>query len=189
MGPGEYLLASLAIVTGLAVSDMISSLHGLLINRRNVRWDWLALLTAALIFIVIVGSWGTSFRAFSQRETGMPFWYFVGMLAALIPFYLAARASLPDHVAIGDKVDLAGHYAFVSRYYWAAIAIALALYLLLLLLDGGLGYLLEKHRPTIAYFLLVLPLVVWRNRRLHAILVPLLAGLYLLPALPQPFPA
>ena len=37
----EYLLSLMAIVTGLAIADMIVSLHGLLGRFRKVHWGWL----------------------------------------------------------------------------------------------------------------------------------------------------
>src|SRR4051812_44337056 len=124
MAGGEYLLAMLAIITGLAISDMVVSLHGLLLNRRLVKWDWLTLMSAAFVFIQIVDSWGISFQSFHQDGASPPLWWFLIVLWQVIPFYLAARAVLPDHVRVGDEVDLAGHYAFISRYVWAAISLS-----------------------------------------------------------------
>jgi hypothetical protein len=57
MSGTDYILGLLAIVTGLAISDMVVSLHGLLINRRHVKWDWLALVAAAFVLVLIVNSW------------------------------------------------------------------------------------------------------------------------------------
>lgn len=48
MSGGDYVLGLLAIITGLAISDMIVSLHGLLINRKHVTWDWLPLVATQL---------------------------------------------------------------------------------------------------------------------------------------------
>ena len=47
MSGAEFIVGLLTIVTGLAICDMIVSLHGLLVNRRHIKWDWLALVSAA----------------------------------------------------------------------------------------------------------------------------------------------
>ena len=61
MSGGGYLLGLILVITGLAISDLIVSLHGVLMNRHKVKWDWLALLAAAYIFLMIVNSWESAF--------------------------------------------------------------------------------------------------------------------------------
>lgn len=58
----EYLLSLMAIVTGLAIADMIVSLHGLLRRFRKVHWDWLPVVAALFVFVLIVSSWWTGLR-------------------------------------------------------------------------------------------------------------------------------
>ena len=189
MAQGEYLLALLAIITGLAITEMVVSVHGLLLNRRSVKWDWLAPLAAALVFILIVYSWGISFRAFSQEPGGLPTWYFIVTLCSVIPFYLAGRAALPDHVNVGDEVDLAGHYQFTSRYLWSAIFVSSFIYFAVVLHDAGferLPIVLPRMWPIFVNFLLMVPLIIWSNRRLHSILVPIFFIFMCVRALPAP---
>ena len=114
MSGGEYLLGLILVITGLALSDMVISLHCLLLNRAKVKWDWLALLAAAYIFVMIVNSWGISFQTFRDDSVNPTLWQFLELLGQIVPLYLAARAALPDDV--GSKgADLAAHYARVSR--------------------------------------------------------------------------
>ncbi len=183
MAGGEYLLALLAIITGLAISDMVVSLHGLLLNRRLIKWDWLTLMSAAFIFITIVHSWGISFRSFEDGFSP-PLWMFLLVLWQNIPFYLAARAVLPDHVRVGDEVDLAGHYAFISRYFWAAISLSAVNFLALLVAYNGLRFIIERAWGTALALLLFAPLIIWPDRRLHRILVPILFAFLCVKTLP-----
>ena len=184
MAGGEYLLALLAIITGLAISDMVVSLHGLLLNRRLVKWDWLTLISAAFIFILIVTSWGVSFRSIHQDGISPPVWWFLLVLCQVIPFYLAARAVLPDHVRVGDEVALADHYAFISRYFWAAISLSAVNFLALAVFYGGLRIFIEEESGTAVALLLMAPLIIWPDRRLHRILVPILFVILCISALP-----
>lgn len=185
MAGGEYLLALLAIITGLAISDMVVSLHGLLLNRRLVKWDWLTLMCAAFVFILIVNSWGISFRSFSDGFNP-PLWHFLITLSQVIPFYLAARAVLPDQVRVGDEVDLVGHYAFISRYFWAAISLSAATFLAQIVAYNGLRIIIEGGWATALGLLLMAPLIIWPDRRLHRILVPILFAFLCIRALPSP---
>ena len=54
MSGADFIVGLLTIVTGLAICDMIVSLHGLLINRRHVKWDWLTLVSAAFVLLATI---------------------------------------------------------------------------------------------------------------------------------------
>src|SRR5215212_7321951 len=70
--------------------------------------------------MLIVSSWGISYRTMGNQMINPPLWLFVIGLSQIIPLYLAARASLPD--AVDDQgVDLAAHYGEVRRYFWASV--------------------------------------------------------------------
>jgi len=113
----EYYLGLLAIITGLAISDMVVSLHGLLRRFGRTRWDWLPMAAATLVFVVIVRSW---WIAWYTDWTDTPLWQFLLMLVQLICMFLAAKAVLPDE-GQADDLDLMDHYRSSNRYVWAAL--------------------------------------------------------------------
>src|SRR5262245_49189665 len=124
---GDFAIGLMTIITGLAIADMVASAHLLFMNRERVRWDWLAVLAATLIFLLIVSSWGISYRAMGNQNIDPPLWLFVIGLSQIIPVYLAARASLPD--AVGpDGISLASYYAEVGRYFWTSVAFTYAVF-------------------------------------------------------------
>jgi len=179
MSGGEYLLGLILIITGLAISDMVVSLHGVLLNRSKVKWDWLAMFAAAYIFLMIVNSWGISFQTFRGDDVNPPLWQFLELLGQIIPLYLAARAVLPDEV--GSKgADLAAHYAKISRYFWTAIATTLLLYLIgssAVATDGVVAN-LEAKWGTVAQFMLIVSLIIVPMRRFHELVVPLIFAIF-----------
>jgi hypothetical protein len=178
MDGSNYLLGLFVIITGLAIADIIVSLHGLLLDRRVVRWDWLAMLAAIFIFLLIVVSWGLSFRAWHQQDANPTIWAFLVTLAQFIPLYLAARASLPDQVP-AEGVDLAQHYAYVSRYFWSAIAITYGLYSLAVLYDRwSLEAFIQTRWNGTAQLILMIVLIAFPQRKLHAIVVPTIMALF-----------
>lgn len=187
MSGTDYVLGLLAIVSGLAISDMVVSLHGLLINRRNVSWDWLTLVAASFVLLLIVGTWRVSFVAFQEISVGPPIWVFLVVLIQTACLYLAARAVLPDRVQVGQAVDLAAHYTFVSRYLWSTIAFFYASFAIL----NGLGH-FTLGRVQFPGLLLqslvglpfIVALAIWPTRKLHRIVIPVLLiwlGIRLLP--------
>jgi len=182
--PAEYILALLAIISGLAISEMVVSLHGLLANRRNVEWDWLTLVAAGFVFLLIVSSWGVSYRAFDDLPLGPWFWEFVLNLCQLIGIYLAARAILPDEVQRDEHVDLVAHYAFISRYVWASLSVTYALYLMFAITFGGIEQ-LPARWDAIVGLIVIVALAIWSNRRFHQLAVPALFALMCASTLPE----
>jgi hypothetical protein len=172
--------AGYILITGLAISDMVVSLHGLLANRRHITWDWLALVAAAFIFLQIVASWGISYRAFDDLPQSPWVWEFVLSLCQTIALYLAARAVFPDHVQLGDRVDLAAHYSFISRYFWASLSVTYTLYLMF----GGIGR-LWANWPAVVGFVAIIALAIWSDRRLHRLIVPMAFALMCVVVLPR----
>jgi hypothetical protein len=179
MDSSNYLLGLFVIITGLAIADIIVSLHGILLNRRIVKWDWLTLLAAAFIFLLIVVSWGLSFQAWHQQDANPTIWAFLVTLCQFIPLYLAARASLPDEVP-EQGVDLAEHYAHVMRYLWSAVAVTYALYLLAVILTRPFTeeLLRERWNGTVQ-LILMLVLIAVPKRSVHQIIVPVIMALFI----------
>ncbi|WP_298745926.1 hypothetical protein [uncultured Brevundimonas sp.] len=172
----EYLLGLTAIISGLAIADMVVSLHHLLMASRRVRWDWLALTAATYAFYVLVFSWWVGWRSFDDPDiNNLTLGTFFLVLAQLVLMYLAARAALPDSVP-DEGLDLKEHYARVSRYVWSAVSLLQGLVLSLsafeAVIDGTPG--LANFWPLLVSLALVLPLVIVRRRVLHMILVPLI---------------
>lgn len=176
MSGADYILGLLAIITGLAISDMIVSLHGLLINRRHVRWDWLPMVAAACVLLLIISTWRHLYAGFQGAVKGPPIWVFVLILTQNIGLYLAARAALPDRVNIGEPCDLRAHYDFVDRYLWSALALSYGAFIFLGALEPILLGTLQFPNAFFHALLalpIILALVIWPNRKLHRIVVPL----------------
>jgi hypothetical protein len=177
MSAADYILGLLTIVTGLAISDMIVSLHGLLINRRQVKWDWLPLVASAFVLVLIINTWRMTYVVFEGSERGPPIWIFLIILSANIGLYLAARAALPDRVDIGKSFSLRDYYEFVARYLWSALAVlygGVTLMGALTLVTRGETDLEDLFVPGLMTFPVVVALAIWTERKLHRIAVPLL---------------
>ena len=135
-------------------------------------------------YMLIVGSWGVSFRVLGNRNINPPLWLFLLMLGGIIPMYLAARAALPDQL-LEEGVDLKAHYHAVSHYLWLSIAVSFLIYVLWDAFRGGMTE-LAKQWLILAQLLFVVPLIVSRRRRVHELAVPVIVVLFCLHHLNEP---
>lgn len=174
---GDFTIGLMTIITGLAIADMVASMHGLLMNRNRVRWDWLATLAAIYVFMLIVSTWGISYRTMGNEMINPPLWLFVLGLSQIVPLYLAARASLPD--AVGEAgVSLAAHYAEISRYFWLSIAFTYFMFVAYGTYVLGPRVLSITYLSPAAQLVMMAALTAVPNRRLHAVLVPVVVALF-----------
>lgn len=174
---GDFTIGLMTIITGLAIADMVASTHGLLMNRTRVRWDWLAILVAIFIFLLIVSSWGISYRTMGNQTINPPLWLFVLGLSQIVPLYLAARASLPD--VVDEKgVSLAAHYAQVHRYFWASVAFTYLMFVAYGVHVLGRGVLSATYISPAAQLVMMVVLILVPDRRIHVLLVPIVFALF-----------
>ena len=124
MGLDEYILGLLAIVSGLAISDMVGGLHRLLAHRRRVKWHWLTPLAALYVAYMILASWWVSWLSYHGQTDRVVLGWFLVPVGQLICLYIAARGVLPDELPPADEpaLDLAQFYFDTKRYVWGAIA-------------------------------------------------------------------
>ena len=108
----EYITALVAVVIGLAIVDLTTSLHRLLRNRKVVRWDWVSPLAAIMILTELFNLWW-QWRDFTGATIGDVVPHFL----LLILVYLAASISLPDDVPEGG-IDLGRYFDENRSYFW-----------------------------------------------------------------------
>ena len=117
MEPFEFLLLFAALLLGVAVTDLVASLHRLFSPDRKVTWDWLAPLAALVAFLKIVAQWWVwySRATFVQALT----WeVFLAVLTRVVLLFLMTAAALPDPRPPGEPIDLRTHWRNVQTRYW-----------------------------------------------------------------------
>jgi hypothetical protein len=135
MGTFEYITALVAVVIGLAIADLATSLHRLLRHRKVVRWDWVAPLAALLVLVDLFNLWWR-WRGFAGTTMGEVAPYFV----ALILIYLTASIALPDEVP-ANGLDLGRYFDDIRSYFWFVYTSYVAVILTLITIRRlGQGY-------------------------------------------------
>jgi len=126
----EYITAIVAVVIGLAIADMATSLHRLLRHRKVVRWDWVAPLAALLILAELFNLWWR-WHGFTGSTIGEVVPYF----AELILIYLAACITLPDDVP-ERGLDLGRYFDENRSYFWFVYSSYVAVFMVLRTISG-----------------------------------------------------
>ncbi|HEY1711153.1 MAG TPA: hypothetical protein VGG10_23000 [Rhizomicrobium sp.] len=110
----EYAAIFIGIIVGLALANILASVHKLMEAGPRVRWDWLAPAMAANAILLTLGFfWHQWLLMQTAPHTAR---YFISVLVRAIAFfllYLACAATLPDDVPEGG-LDLCAYY-FANR--------------------------------------------------------------------------
>lgn len=165
MSAAAHLLVLVSVIVGLALTDILESTHKLVHARERVRFDWLPVGWAVLLFYVIVQLWWGTYGAM-EAESQQTYFGFAFRLLIFVTFYLLASSVLPDVEAEG-VVDMRAHY-FENRTWFFLLA---ALNVALLIVDTFRrgAPLLHAGQVFRGVFLLIFLTLVWtENRRFHA---------------------
>ena len=162
----EYLLPLVSVLIGLAIADLVASLHRLLKARARVRWHWLPLQWAAVTFLILLAYWW-SFYDVAQAAVWNNLFAFGSHIALVVILYLVAAAALPDRADEGD-LDLLKDYLGQRRYFFGMYA----LYFAYSLVDVWLrtGILWRPLNWLVLVYVAVFLLLAWTDRvKVHAI--------------------
>lgn len=118
-----YLAAFITIVLGLALADLLVSVHRLLRARRRVVWRPLPLLLALVIALSLLTSFFELWEMTGWER--ISYYGLVWQVVNYVPIFLAACAVLPDDVP-AEGLDLDQFYFEERRYIVALAALGLA---------------------------------------------------------------
>lgn len=138
MSVAEFVLVFVAIVIGIAVSDLLMSVHKLLRAAKRVKWDWLALSFAALMLFATVLFWWFSYRWY-QDATSATIAAFLPKLLFLSIAFLMIAACLPDEVP-PEGIDLRQFYMSSRTHLWSLVTLSLILIVIVNMIDRGIGW-------------------------------------------------
>lgn len=178
----EFTFGLSAVILGLALAHMASTVSRLALAGRRVRWAPEPLLLAAIIVLVIVSVWLGQWRARDQTETT------VGMMllqvGKLILPFMAATFVLPDPVPDEGPVDLYAHYDRTRALTFGSLILGLMAFWAVGMIQWASGQVPDARAMTAGSVLASLPwdfclgyglLIVVRRRWLNIAL--LAAGL------------
>jgi hypothetical protein len=119
MTPFEHLAVLISIVLGLAIAQLLTTAHRLVLARARVRFYWLPVLWAVLLFITLVEWWWSIFAL--RTETTWNFVYFLFLLLSPVSLFLATASVLPE-VEPERSYDLREYYYANRGWLFCLIA-------------------------------------------------------------------
>lgn len=129
----SYLSVLLSIILGLAITQVLQGVRGMLLRRAQVRLYWPSLLWCVTILALAMQSWWAGFGLADHAE--WTFGAFTIVLVQTTLLYMLAALVLPDFA--GDPVDLHEHYYREARPFFICLLAMLATsFLKDVLLDG-----------------------------------------------------
>lgn len=117
----SYLSVLLSIILGLAITQVLKGLRGLMHARARVRMYLPAMIWAVLSLVIDVQSWWSEFGL--RRYQEWTFLAFSVVVAHAIFLYMIAALVLPD-VSNDKPVDLREHYYDHRSWFFAFVTLA-----------------------------------------------------------------
>lgn len=175
----EHVAVFISIVVGIAVGDLLISLHRLLRARDRVQWHWLPLAVALYVLLLTVNYWWLAFGVYGDAGR-LSVAGFLPTLAQFVILFLLVAASLPDDVP-SEGIDLNAWYFANARLYWTMATISLVLDIIVGGLraippGGGAAELIQAKIVSVALLPFVAAMIFVRRPWYHAGFVALSLG-------------
>ena len=117
----SYLSVLLSIILGLAITQVLQGLRGLMHARARLRLYAPTMIWALLLLVVFVQSWWSEFGL--RRHESWTFLGFSVVVAHSLFLYMLGALVLPD-VHGGEPVDLREHYYDSHRWFFSFVVLA-----------------------------------------------------------------
>jgi hypothetical protein len=117
-----YLSVLLSIIIGLAVTQVLTGVRGLMLRRTRVRRYWVPIAWSGIMLGILTQTWWAMFGLRSRRE--WTFGEFAAVLLHTVLTYLAAALVLPDFDA--ESVDLREHYFAHRGWFFTLLLLTTA---------------------------------------------------------------
>lgn len=121
MTMAENIIIFTTVLYGLALTDLLGSLHKVIRNRKKVRWHWLPLLVTWYVLLVLLMQWWTLIVKVDILA-GVNIFLFIAKAHMLILVYLLVSAVLPDDIS-EDGLNLKDYYYGNQKYFWGLMAL------------------------------------------------------------------
>ena len=172
MSIADFVLGFVAIIIGLGVADLLTSLHKLLRAGRRVKWHWATPALAILMLLVTLALWWWSFVWFSGVASATIADFLPKFLVLIVGFLMMA-AALPDDVP-DSGIDLAQFYVSSRVHLWSLMSATLGAIVLIYWTDHwsvGVGRLLAFTWPSMVSFALAVLATLTPQMRVHALAI------------------
>lgn len=168
----NYLAVLFSVILGLALTQILQGLRGLMLVRSRVRIYWPSLIWMALVFLIVIQDWWAMFAFRTVREWTFPMYAAVLVLVTLL--YLVAGLVSPD-IEPDGTVDMRASYFAHARWFFGLFALVVVASLVKSLIISG-RVVANEDLGFHAVFLTASTIAAaTKSRWYHAVLAPLMA--------------
>jgi hypothetical protein len=114
----DYLSVLLSIVIGLAITQVLQGLRGLILTRLKIKLYLPTLIWAGLALLIAIQTWWASFGL--HMHANWTFLTFIVIVLQTISVYMIAALVLPD-ISGEVRVDLRDHYFAHRSWFFGAL--------------------------------------------------------------------
>ncbi|HEX7914310.1 hypothetical protein [Rudaea sp.] len=134
----NYLSVLISIILGLAITQILKGVRGVVLSRARVIPYWPTFVFAGFLFIVAMQGWWALFELRQVRTWTFPM--FALVVTQTTSLYLLAALVLPDF--FGEQIiDLRKHYFAHRRIFFSLIVVTL-------LISLAKPFFFEGHLPN-----------------------------------------
>lgn len=169
MGLFEFLMILISVVIGLGLTEILTGWANLLRARNQVRFYWIHLLFQIGVFFALLQQWWEFWEMEGVGE--ISFLAVLVVLASPILLFLIAHLLFPTQ---SEGADLEDYYYRQASLLWALVIAGTLEGTFLEPLVFGYPVLHPANLSGIPMVAFCLVLAVSKNRRAHAILVPVI---------------
>jgi hypothetical protein len=125
MGLFEFTFALSAVILGLALTHIASTIHKLLLAGKRVKWALEPILLTLIVLLVIVAVWLASWS--DRQVASVTIGQMLLQVAKLLTLYIAAASCLPEPRG-SDPVDLGTYYDRTRLLSFGSLIVSLLLF-------------------------------------------------------------
>lgn len=168
MGLFEFLMVLVSVVIGLGLTEILSGAANLLRARETVRFHWFHILIQLGVFMALLQQW---WEFWDMKDMGeISFFAVLTVLVSPVFLFLIAHLLYPRHP---EGADLQEYYHQQAPLLWGLVIAGTAVGTFLQPVIFGEPVLHPANLSGIPMIGICLVLAISKNRRVHAVLGPI----------------
>ena len=159
----EHSVTLISIIVGLGLTEMFGNLQKLIRRRASVTWDWLPILWATILLVVVVNYWwglyigSTGLKQVSNAaQSGL-------LLVQPLLLFLAVASAIPNFEPDEDW-DMHRHYGAQRKLFIGTFVVYQCLSWAVAFFTGTLGWNIASIARAMVLALLLVALALNRRR-------------------------
>lgn len=165
----EFIMVMLSIIVGLGVTELLTNVARQLKAGKSCKPYWVQTLVVVTILIALLQQWWESWGL--QSVDNWNFLIVLMLLAGPIGLFLIAHLLYPETI---ENSDLKKHYYSICQRTWTIGAIVVVVASLFRPISFGDPLLDWDNLVSSILLIMFLTLIIFNNKRLNEILVPVL---------------